>query len=116
MHEKIWKSEPFYNRQDGNKFFVLAKSGDNNIIISLHVMPPIVNKDLKGTFTIEVLNQLNDTDHLLAGSFELNSDKSSSVIKNYPDVYTLADLCYKEAIYAHIKACEIFYYFYISCD
>ena len=43
-----------------------------------------------------MLNQLNNTDHLLAGSFELNNDKSSSVIKNYPDVYILADVKYNE--------------------
>ena len=96
MHEKIWKSEPFYDRQDGNKFFVSAKPADNNIIISLHTMQSIVNKDLKGTFTIEVLNQLNNTDHLLAGSFEFNNHKSSSVVKKYPDVYTLADVKYNE--------------------
>ena len=96
MHEESWKSAPFYDVQDGNKFFVSAKPADNNIIISLHTMPPIVNKDLKGTFTIEVLNQLNNTDHLLAGSLEFNNNKSSSIVKKYPDVYILGDVKYNE--------------------
>ena len=95
IQEKTWKSAPFYDVEGGNRYFVSADPSISNIIISLHTIPPIINKNLKGTFKIEVLNQLNDTDHLVAGSLKINN-KSTSVVKKHPNVYLLGEVKYNE--------------------
>ena len=62
--KKPWFSSAFYDTKNGNQLCLSVKPDDVTLSVSLVMLTPAQVKGLQnGLFTIEVLNQMNDTDH-----------------------------------------------------
>ena len=61
---KPWISELFRDIEDGNQLCLSVKANKLNVAVSLLLLTPMQNSNQQdGKFTIEVLNQMSDTNH-----------------------------------------------------
>ena len=83
----IWKSSSFFAFEEGYQFYLKVNAGSTHVSVYLYLTEgphddELEQLQLRGVFTIELLNQLNDNDHY---NSTVKFDTTRSVNEEYVD-------------------------------